>query len=58
MTPPYRAKEDVIAVRREDWEALVRAATVALEVLEEQEVVPSDAVYQLERMILRVKHYA
>jgi hypothetical protein len=25
MTPPYRAKADVIAVRREDWEALVKA---------------------------------
>ena len=58
MDEVFRAHSDMISVRREDWEALVKAATVALEVLEEQEVVPSDAVYQLERMILRVKHYA
>ena len=29
MTPPYRAKEDVVTVRREDWEALVRALRIA-----------------------------
>ena len=33
-TPPYRAKEDVIQVKREDYDALITRMTSAIEFIE------------------------